>query len=231
MIASLSYKERIERSKDIVRKFYYKASVIDKIVAVRDAQKAEENFLKLYKRVYIPKEWFTREDIYTDLVFEQFGSNIAFSEKKYILNEILKNENIQRLTSERIDLDVLRKTLLSISKDVRPTVIFMPIAFFTKLHIDWCRNGGHLKVYSFDKISIDKRSFRIFWSNKYIPFDEFVFIDKNFGEWVSKPNFKERLFVDISESDKPDQLDLLIYTTFKFRILDPSRITILEISK
>jgi hypothetical protein len=61
-----------------------------------------------------------------------------------------------------------------------------------------------------------------------MPIKEFIFIDRSFGEWVSKPSFNERVYVRISESDKPDQLDFLAYTTLKFSILEPRRIAILQ---
>ena len=61
-----------------------------------------------------------------------------------------------------------------------------------------------------------------------MPFSEVIFIDRNFGKWVSKPNFNERLSVRISESDREDQLDLLIFTTLKFEILNKDRMTILQ---
>ena len=227
--------ERIEHCKNLIYEYYYNSSIIDKIVQTRDADVSDENFLKMYKRIYIPKEWFTREDVYPDLVFEQIGSGIAFSEKKYIIGEILRNEEIERSTVETIDFNTLKETSFSFSQNgIRPTVMFAPIEFFTKLHIDW-REAPDLQINTFDDITIlenaREHTYKIFWSNKFMPFDEFIFIDRSFGEWVSKPSFNERLSVIISESDRADQLDLLIYTTLKFRILDTNRIAILQIAR
>lgn len=189
---------------------------------------SDENFLKMYKRIDIPLEWFTREDVYPDLVFKQFGSGIAFSEKKYIIDEILRNEEIQRLTSKTIDFN----TILEASRPhngISPTVMFAPIEYYTKFYIDWTESPD-LQI-SDNNIVVSGQTYNVFWSNKYMPFDEFIFVDRSFGEWVSKPSFNQRLSVKISESDRKDQLDLLIFTTLKFTILDPNKITILQVAR
>lgn len=229
MLADLTYEQKIERSKSLVRESYYKASIIDQVVEFRNALVSDENFLKLYKRTYIPREWFIRKDIYSDIVFRQFGSNIAFSEKKYIVSEILKNEGIERQTVESIDSNTLVHTSRSLLENgFNPTVLFITIDFYTKLYIDWLRVNPELQVVPFGNISISGHEYKIFWSNKYMPFSEVIFIDRNFGKWISKPNFNERLSVRISESDREDQLDLLIFTTLKFEILNKDRMTILQ---
>jgi len=221
---------RIARSESLISQSYYKASVIDKIIRVRDAGASDADFLKLYRRTYIPKEWFVRKDIYTDLIFGQFGSNLAFSEIKFILEEILKNKEIERLHVPEIGFNALLETSVSlIGREVDPTVLFMPIDYYTDLYTDWRVNPG-LRINPFDNITILGQRYKIFWSNKYMPFNEVLFIDKNFGEWVAKPNFRERLSAKISESDKVDQLDLLIFTTLKLRLLQTNRIKILQIS-
>jgi len=190
---------------------------------------SDENFIKMYKRTYIPKEWFTREDVYPDLVFKQFGSGIAFSEKKYIIDEILRNKEIKRSAVQTVDFNTLKETSISfLQGGVRPTVMFAPIEFFAKLHTDW-RENPELQITTFEDIVIAGNVYKVFWSNKYIPFNEFIFVDRNFGEWISKPNFNERLSITISESDRTDQLDLLIFTTLKFSILDINKIIILQI--
>lgn len=223
--------EKIEHCKNLVYESYRNSSVIDKIVRIRDADVSDGDFIKMYKRTDIPKEWFTREDYYPDLVFREFGSGIAFSEKKYIIDEILRNREIERLAVQTIDFNTIKETSISFSQNgIRPTVMFAPVEFFTKLLSDW-RESSDLQINTFEDIAIAGNPYKIFWSNKYIPFNEFIFIDRDFGEWVSKPNFNERLSVSISESDRTDQLDLLIFTTLRFRILHTNRIIILQLAR
>jgi hypothetical protein len=71
----------------------------------------------------------------------------------------------------------------------------------------------------------------LFWSNKYILFRDFVFLNKNYCEWVAKPSVNNRFFVKISKSDEPEKMDLQMYTTMKFSINEPEKITILQKSQ
>lgn len=230
MADELTFEQKIQRSEELVRESYFSSSVIDRLVQVRDARASDEGFLKSYRRTYIPREWFIRKDVYSDLVFKRFGSNISLSEKKYFIEEILKKKR-DRTRVGTVDFETLKKFCLSVFESgTRPTVMLAPIGFFTRLHTDW-RDDPDLQIRSMNNITISGHNFEISWSNKYIPFDEFVFIDKSFGEWVAKPSFKERLSVSISESDREAQLDLLVYTTLKFNILRMDRISILEITK
>ena len=72
------------------------------------------------------------------------------------------------------------------------------------------------------------RNYDIFWSNKYNPFGVFIFANKDYGKWLTKPSRSGRLYVKISESEKPESLDLTIYTLFNFSINRPEKIKILE---
>lgn len=217
-------------SEELVRESYYKGSVIDQLVNVRDFKPTDEDILRIYRRTYVPKYWFTRKDYYTDIAFRQFGSSIALSEKKFFIEDILKEEKIERQTCTEADLNILKEKSLSLlEKELKPTVLLAPVEYFTKIHAHW-RTDPELRIESMDKIFISGNKYKVSWSNKYIPFKEFIFIDKSFGEWVSKPSFKDRLYVKMSESDKNDQYDLLIYTAAKFNILHTNKVAILQMS-
>ena len=110
-----------------------------------------------------------------------------------------------------------------------PLVMFLPINYYTRFHIDWAQKYSREFRISYPQgATILGHRIKVFWSNKYMPFNSFVFIDKAFGQWVSKPSFNNRLQITISDSDQPDKLDFLAFTTLKFSIIDTTRITILE---
>jgi hypothetical protein len=231
MTHSLTREQKIEKSEELVRKSYYKNSVVDQLVNVRDAHPDEFDFLKLGRRIYIPEEWYSREDIYYDVALQQLGRNIAFSEKKFIIEEILKNERIKHISIPETNLTVLKEQIQRIVDETNtyPEILLAPVDYFVKFH-DWYRSmtDRSFRMETFDKMIISGHSYRVLWSNKYIPFKEFIFANKSYGEWVAKPSINKRFYVKISESDKPDKLDLLMYTTLKFSILEPNRITILQ---
>lgn len=220
--------EKLQRCQELFTNIYHESSVINTIVQTRDAVELDENFLKIYRRTYMPKDWFNRIDHYPDLVFRQFGADLAFSEKKYILEQILENENIERIERDReIQFADLRNVLLRLAERQRdtPIVLFLPIRYYTQFHIDWIQENPRQFTIRYPRgATILGHNLRIFWSNKYMPFDEFVFIDASFGLWISKPSFENRLQVTIDDSDREDQLDFLAFTTLKFNIINENRI-------
>jgi hypothetical protein len=229
MTPHLTQEQRIGKSEQLAKDSYFKNSVISQIVNVRDFRPGDQGFVRIYKRVYVPREWFTRTDIYSDLAFEQLGSSIALSEKKFIIeDQILKNAEITRRTVDEINLSNLEETADSlVEAGFEPTVLVAPIEYFMPIYVDWQRSA--LRVgFAPDIITISRRNYNIFWSNKYIPIKEFIFIDKSFGEWISKPSFNERFYVRISPSDQLDKLDFLAYTTLKFSVVEPRKIAILQ---
>jgi len=229
MTQHLTEQQKIERSEQLAKDSYYRASIINQIVNVRDSRPDDGEFLKIYRRVYVPEEWFTRIDIISDNVFQQFGSDIALGEKKFFIEEkILKNTQIRPKIVNEMNLRSLEETADSLLGDgFMPTVLFAPIDYYVPFYVDWL--GSTLQIGNDpSKVIISGRQYSIFWSNKYMPFKEFIFIDKSFGEWVSKPSFTDRFYVKISRSDKPDQLDFLAYTKMKFSITEPRKIAILQ---
>jgi hypothetical protein len=226
----MTTEEEIKRSEKLVRDAYYKASVIDQLVNVRNAED-EQNFLKLGRRIYIPKKWYTREDIYYDVALEQLGRNIAFSEKKFIIEQILKNERIKRISLPEINLTVLKEQIQRMADETNtyPEILLAPVDYVVKFH-DWYRSikDHSFHMETFDKIIISGHTYKVFWSNKYIPFNEFIFANKRYGEWIAKPSANDRFYVKISESDREDKLDLMMYTTFRFSMLESKMITILQ---
>ncbi len=47
---------------------------------------------------------------------------------------------------------------------------------------------------------------RIVSSNKNVPFDDFVILDGRWARWISKPNSKDRLQLEIKENEEPLKL-------------------------
>jgi len=108
-------------------------------------------------------------------------------------------------------------------------MLFAPLDYFVKVNVGW-RNDPSFRVESFDRIIVSGYSLNVFWSNKYMPFTEFIIADKSYGEWIAKPSINKRLYVKISDNEQPDKMDLRMYTKFKFKIMEPEKITILHVS-
>lgn len=232
MTQHLTREQKIERSEQLTRESYHRGSIIDKIVDTRDYTLGDESFIRIFRRVYVPDEWFTETNIVSDFVFHEFGSDIALSEKKFFVEEkILKETQIRRKRVNEFNLGILEETAGSlIENGFDPTVLFAPIEYYVPFYTDWL--GRNLQIGNDPStVIILGRQCHVFWSNKYMPFKEFIFIDKSFGEWISKPSFNDRFYVRISPSDKPDQLDFLAYTIAKLSIIEPRKIAVLELNE
>jgi hypothetical protein len=225
-----SREEKIRASEDIVRKAYYKNSVIQRLVNTKAVETSDEEFLKLGRRFYIPADWYTSDNIAYDIALNQFGENVAFSEKKFILDEILKDKRIVRDRLPEINSQILKEQLRQMNI-FKPTIMFAPVQFFVDLTYTWSQTDHDYSTNKFDNVKIQDKMFDVFWSNQYTPFNVFILLNKTFGEWITKPSLENRFFVKIDESEKPDNLELTMYTTFKFSIKKPEKIRILETQK
>lgn len=222
-------REKVNRALGILRKVYYESSNVEKLVRVRDAKADEKDILNLYFRHLVPKEWFTKPEYYVDLVFKQFGTNLAISEEKYIIDRIFEAKNIPtRNLGENVLEDFIAE-FEAFSDDRRVDSLLIPIDFYVPLYTEWPRRSTELIIlHPTNNIKIGNTQPKIFWSNKYTPFSNIVLMNKQFGEWISKPSFKERLEVKISQSDREDTLDLLFLTKVQFSIVDARKILILH---
>jgi hypothetical protein len=226
-------REKLARAKNILRETYYRESNFDRLVEVRAATAGETGFQQLYLRTMIPREWFTREDVVIDLAFEGFGTNLAHSEVQVIVNKIFSEPTIPKVDiGQHVREDVISQ-IQAFSANNKIGAMLIPLDLYVDMHTVWLEEAP-------DDIQMDIRTGNlafgdlkpsIFWSNKYMPFDDIALIDKRFGQWVLKPNFAERLAVKIVESQEADKLDLSFFTTGRFEIANANRVLILSTPK
>lgn len=228
MTTELGRQEKIQKSEQIIRDAYYKNSEIERLANVRVSKDSDQLFLRLGRRFYIPAEWYSRNDVIYDIALNQFGEGMARSETKYILNEILKNERIERVKIETIDAHIFKQKIKDFNLEFSPTILFAPVEFFVDLSYSWLQEDPDFGQFSYNKIRILDKNYDLFWSNQYVPFNVFVFANKDYGEWLTRPSLNERFYVNIKESEKPENLELTMYTLFKFSINRPDEIRILE---
>lgn len=223
--------EKLRKALGILREQYFKSSVIEKIVTVKDATD-EKAFSRLGFRHLIPKEWFTSKTHYIDLVFEQLADNLAHSEYKIIVDRIFKSRDFPEIDiAENTPKELVEKSK-EFSKNNKIDALFAPINFYVDMYTEWYKEVPDFKVdFGSGAIFLVEAKQDIFWSNKYIPFNDFAFIDKRFLEMTFKPNFKDRLYVNISQSEKIDMIDLSFSITFNDVIADSSKILILHAKK
>jgi len=228
-IPDASVQEKVTRAIALLQKTYYDNSEISGIVKTKDFNVDEEGFLQLGSKIYIPKEWFTRNDIFYDIAVEQFARNLVISETKYLLTRISDCKEIRTIPLEENLLESFISHFKQFSEMNRVQAIFAPIDLYVKMHIDWPASSADIRLdFRSGELTICGEKPRIFWSSNYTPFSHFIFVNKSFGEWIAKPAFDNRLSVSITPSNKEDKLSLLFLTIFKFEITSPEKLLILS---
>jgi hypothetical protein len=226
---NVNAQNKLRKAIEELRRSYYSSSKLSKIVSVKDGTPEDEGFLYMNFRYYIPEEWFTSNDIGFQHIFTQFGGEITLSEEKYLVDYIFKEESILKVEVGDNIVNDFVENFKKFSESNKIHAIFAPINQYVNMHTDWPTKTTDIQVdFTTGELSFCNSKPFIFWSNKYTPFDDFVFINRNFAEWIFKPSFKERLEIKVSKSDKIDKLDLIFFIKMKFKIVNSERSLILH---
>lgn len=226
----------VDRCKEGIIQSYMKNRMVPEVLNVRTYEKEKDESLKfrwIGLRYLIDRSWFTSPTMMPE--FSDMGRSIAFGEENYLIKQMIEFGETKQV--ERIDFEALRLAISEFKKEgYHPTSIFIPIEFFVQLH-DW---SGSYKSTGFRAVDYTKgqayfvidseTKLRIFWSSKYVKVEDFIVIDRKFGEWVVKPDESgDLLTVKIEESkEKKDKVEVLAQTAFNFRVIDPRAVRVLK---
>ena len=226
--------DKMNRCKKSLSEYYFQASIVEKALDAMDyveEHHGDLEFLKFGRWIYIPKEWFTDPSVCPDIAFEDIGRGIAFGEKKHIVQQILANPKVNRVSVEKVTYKTLRAIVqqLSLSEERDSNlVLFSPIEYFVTMHIDWAREEGRILVQN-ESLLVGDLGLKIFWSSKYVDFKEFIVVKRSSCRFVVKPNVKNRLQIELYESQiQPESMELKAQTVFNFTILDPQEIRVVR---
>lgn len=226
---NMSEQDKISRCKDLLKRSYFENSIITKVIETLDFNETQHqnlNFLKFGIWTYVPKEWFTRPDVIPDIVFIEFGKSIAIGEEKYLIENVLSSR-ARQISLLETKYQCVVEAIIKMG-DLSDAVMFAPINYFVKMHIDWAKEAGAMVVQG-NELIIGPYRIPVFWSSKYVDFKDFIIVRKSFGRWIAKPSVSERLSVEIvPSSEKADQMELKAQTLFHFDITDTSQTLILK---
>lgn len=228
--------EMIDRCREGIVQSYMRNRIVPEILNVRTYEKEKDESLKFLwigLRYLVDRSWFTSPTMMPE--FSDMGRSIGFGEENYLIKQMIEFGETKQV--ERIDFEALRLAISEFKKEgYHPTSIFIPIEFFVQLH-DW---PGSYESTGFRAVDytegqayfvIDSETkLRIFWSSKYVKLEDFIVIDSKFGEWVVKPDeFGDLLTVKIEESkEKKDKVEVLVQTSFNFKVIDPKAVRVLK---
>lgn len=223
----------VERCIKALEESYINSSLINNIVNTEDAENITilKEFLKLGHWKYMPLYLFEDSATYPDPIFRQYGSSIARGEIKYLVSEILKDKNICVFSTDSVDIDILSSKIKEFRNGnllYNEIILFIPIEYFMKIHMDWPRSSKKIFMRE-GQFYIDGLPVKIYWSNKYNKFTDFIIYDKNFATWIFKPSVKKRLKVELCKSNKdPFTMELKAETVFLLEINEPNLVTIIR---
>jgi hypothetical protein len=228
-------KEKIKRCKKKLKEEYYTRSIVTEVTNAIDFDEEAHHSLDFFKSgvwQYIPKLWFTNQTYYPDYVFEQFGEAIAFSEQKHIVESILKSGKLCRNTVERIDYARILEAINNLTKmepESLNLILFAPIEYYIPMYTDWMKNSKmYVHIEKRNELRIDAFKTKLFWSNNYIRFDDFILFNKSSSQWIAKPNVRNRLKLSVKESKRKGKMEVKAQTEFNFCISNPELIEVLS---
>jgi len=232
--------DKIARCIAKLREEYYAGSVIEETMDTKDFDEVAHGnleFLKLGRWVYVPRMWFTDPTFYPDLVFSDIGRGLSTAERRYVVERILSSDQTRRIHLDTAGFDQVRQVVrdlrssLSTGNIFPRLTLFAPIDYYVAMHMDWAREA-RMPLIRGNELFIDDLPVKVFWSNKYADFDDFILFGKSNCRWVVKPNVRERLAVQIFPSEtQPDNMELKTQLVFNLTILNPREITLLQISQ
>ena len=189
-------------------------------------------FIQIGMRFYAKPEIF--DDSYsagtTYISPEIFGvgRSIALGEEKYLIETLDKGIKNRR-DKQILSFDAISQAIRDMGPSFEPDKVFIPLDFYLMLH-----TGKEAKVHiSYENhdcfLVIESTKLRVFWSNKYVPFDSLIFVDQRLGEWIVKlaPENKHWVSVDVKPAN--EKAEVTVKTVACYSILNPEAGLILRV--
>jgi len=158
---------------------------------------------------------------YTSPEIIGIGRNIAIQEEGYLIQKladaIANRTSISRLSGHEME-DAIRHS------QIKPNIVFAPIEYYTPLHMAPRLGMGITYDKGGERLVIGKMTIPIFWSNTYVPFNEFMFLESGLGEWVFKPdNESNWLRMELSPERKSGKFEVTTWALAEFLVKDKDK--------
>gem|GEM_PF-3236082 len=205
---------------------YNEYSLLPDVVELQDFdERTAPTRLKFARRILID-HWNDPSYVH-DLVFYELGRTIAISERKFVTDELLMK--VKATTVERFDFDALVTAITKLSsKGDLPSAVLLPIELFHDVVSLW-NSSGSLIQYHPERITVAGTQMRLFWSNKYNPFQNAFVISKDFASWTASPSRAERLKV-VFDQEKASNMRVTVEACFDYRVLKESAVEAFRIT-
>jgi len=227
---------KVDKCKTEIIRTYTQETIIPEVISFRTYEEEKDKDLKfkfLGQKYLLEREWFTSPIAIPE--FSEFGKSVALGEKKYLIEQMIKVQEARVL--EQISFEVIKSFVNNFKEaGYQPTSVFIPIQWHRELHNWWRIEENKRRMIIEYKngqayLVVDPNTkLRIFWSSDAVKFEDFIIVDKGFGEWIAKPEDGNILSVSIMESEKErNKIELLVKTLFNFKVVNSEAVMILKI--
>lgn len=212
--------ERVQRFADQVRREYEGASIIPEGIPERPpAPEDKGDFVRIGLRFLAAPEIFVdspSSDTYYPGILG-IGRSIAIGEEKYLIRTAEKSFKAQRLRTKAEMFDHLERIRKS-----KLTVAFMPIAYFTDFHLSPDSRSRISYKNGIRYLKFGVHEVKVFWSNRYVELDRFLFLAEGSAEWIAKPDPKngQKVRVNVAFDRRSGKFDVTAETVARLNILD-----------
>lgn len=229
-------KPRVDLFTRNVREEYDKGSIVrqDWVVRSRLATPSDKfPFVQIGVRYLADRAIFEDPSYYPGMLGA--GRSIAIGEEQYLVKTLLKQVTT-KVKSDDFGQMAILEACRRAGPDFHPSAVFVPLAFHYALHIG--KIPG-IRLVFHDPIHDSRGTFlecsglddrpRVFWSNKYVPFHEVIFVDRNLGEWVVKSADTHWIVVEMKPAKEKTKVDVTVKTIAYLNVLDPRAGLLLDV--
>ena len=224
---------RVQRFTQNVRDEYERATIIREVIRWRERRPSDPfEFVQIGMRFRVGPETFVERysagsHYYSSEIFG-LGRNIAIGEEKYLVKMLQKTIRNRRRTS-LFSLSQVSHEIDSVN-GLAPECVFIPIDFFTDLHSGDPANWNILHDGSKNYLLLGGRKLRVFWSNIYVPFKKWIFVDPELSEWIIALDETTRHWVTVEVEPKNERsVSVLVKTMACYHTIDPSAGLVLDV--
>ncbi len=223
---------RVESFKRNVRREYKRYSIINEVFPEQQSAPIGMRFQQIGFRFLSPpgvfiESYSSKEHYSTDFV--GVGHSIATGEEKYLV-DVLRRRIMNKTSVEELSIDALNRAL-RVLKD-KPSYAFIPLSFYSELHSNVSQpihyRTGSPKPWL--NLGPGSQAIAVYWSNNFVPFDDFMFLSPGFGGWFVQPDPEgNNLTIEVEPSKSSEKIEVRIRTIVSFHVQNPRAGLILRV--
>lgn len=172
---------------------YESSTIVPYVASIRRfdiARDSENGFVQIGRYFFHPLESFVISDIV--VLFDDIGKSVALGERNLINEKLLEHRSSVEVPVKEMTLQRIREIVAELRREgFSPNTMLAPIDQYSTCHMKWLREEPQVMQWQQPGLVLaldGETRLRVFWSNRYVPQDEFIILDSGIGVWVVKPD-------------------------------------------